>query len=965
MSILFSTYPRSACKAPEVKVEEVASLELFERHVLGIGYARKEKDGPAVSAPCADSAGAVVVGRGNADARPWRVLMVDVDESTPAQYEAAKALTNEYRGFIYSSYSHMKEKPNKGACPRFRMVFELSRPATAAERWCLTLLLCGLLKLMPDESTKNAARLFYTARAGAEVFPENRKPSDAPMLDVDATLLFCPEADKTRSSPSPRCATTADPAEEEGDVLPPHAAPMDHMLKRLYDEGAVDHWDKEREGAVLKACPFEAEHSTEGGARATMFIPWFTQKRTDSNGRPYRTGRFRCMHDSCRANHPDGAEWYRHYGMSYEAYVRACPRLDESGERVEDSAQTPERFDGSLGYFTTTEKGSVTLHKAVRGGEIQRPVVSGLHVIGRTSSDQGSDYGLILSWRDDMGRMHRERVKRADLLAEKKQTLASRLAGAGLRFQSSADLLDYLRNFPDGLLYPYTTRGRIGWFTPKESAPVFVLPSETLGDPTGRIMFAGTKADAAKVEQRGSANEWRQACSKWAECSSRIALALCASFAAPCLELVGVEGGGFNIVGPSSKGKSLALYLAASVYGRSGAQDGNTARYQMGWDMSATAFELRMAGHNSLPAILDEAGTADVKQLGRMVYMITNGVGRERGAVDGDEIITRERKQWRTLTLSASEKTARELLESAGRGIPAGMEVRLADINACPSASALGVFESLPEGCEDARAAADAIERAVGSTYGAVGLEWLRLLVDHHAEASKELKALYESYSTELFSRHRGTQAGRLVKRLALCAAVGEYATAKGFTGWPSGLAWTQIQRCAVDILGAFKVDRERLDAVRHLLHSIQSDPECFKRKGVPYTHNRKQRGLRWYCAPDGTVLPKQQDDEILSAPETESPLPDETGASEAEEDTREQAFFFFDEDFKRDVGAGHACDISEWLRAEGALAVIGGRAGRKGAQSRLGARYGAPSKDTAGYIVLANGLTALSNRIA
>ena len=44
---------------------------------------------------------------------------------------------------------------------------------------------------------------------------------------------------------------------------------------------------------------------------------------------------------------------------------------------------------------------------------------------------------------------------------------------------------------------------------------------------------------------------------------------------------------------------------------------------------------------------------------------------------------------------------------------------------------------------------------------------------------------------------------------------------------------------------------------------------------------------------------------------------------------------------------------------------MIGGRAGRKGAQSRLGARYGAPSKDTAGYIVLANGLTALCNRIA
>lgn len=995
-AIVFCTGERARSSGAHPRT--VPTFEAFCDFVLTHGADCKEKDGPWVCAPLDFK---TPNKRKGAQEQPWRVLILDIDDCTEEKQAAAYALLNSFRGFAYPTFSDGKPKKNgRGAVvagPRFRLVIELSRPATREERARIGAYLCATIGLEFDGTAFDRGHVQYTWRGNGRTEPADGRPSNAPPLDVDAVLSEKPPLPNTSAGTAP-AATGAAPTATGGRLLPPPARTdlgstlFANVAPEIVDKlqgpgGAIDYaavalarrgliQDVKESGAVVIECPFAHEHSERGGAAETVFYPWYVQANKDANEKPFRFGHFKCLH-TCHEKHPDRGEWFRAIGLDYDAYKDSCPSINpDTGERVPESANTPESFHGFKGErFETNSAGDVRL--VSKSADYGRIVIRGLQVVARLGSDEGSNRGLRLRWIDDQGAVHTAAVPIAQLGGDNAGAqVVPPLTSNGLRLRApNSVVVDYLRAFPAELLPLNTTRNRVGWFKPRGGAPVFVTPGDVIGNTAGSVVvFAGARSSAAALAEKGTADDWRQNCASWAAYSSRIALALCASFAAPCLELIGLESGGFNIVGPSSKGKSLALRLAASVYGRGGLPGaGTSANYVQSWDTTPAEFEQRLAGHNDLPTIFDEAGQADAKKLGGMLYMLGNGKGRGRAMLDAsapDGLGSRETKQWRTLLLSSSELTVAELLARGGYGreAAAGQETRLADLPACPRGSDFGVFERLPEGW-DGRRAAEAIEAASVACYGAVGVDWLHWLVENKDEAELALRGHYDAFRAELAAQYPSTQAGRVLNRLALCAAAGALATEVGLTGWTQTLAADQVLACARSMLGAFKVDREKVRAVAALIRATQSSAQQFA-EVMPFNLKRarlgdvrgERLGSRFYARRGGLdPVPRT----VVDYPGDLRDVGNETnqagGAGAEEADEYAELFFFLQPQFNGLVGKQRAPDIARWLQKEGTLLTVGAKPGA--ALSRIGRKYGELAK-TPGYIVNPEALQALAERI-
>ena len=137
-------------------------------------------------------------------------------------------------------------------------------------------------------------------------------------------------------------------------------------------------------------------------------------------------------------------------------------------------------------------------------------------------------------------------------------------------------------------------------------------------------------------------------------------LALYASCAAPMLEIIGSPSFVVDFNGETSTGKTTAMRVAASVWGRP-ADNMPTAMYS--WD-STKVFIERICGFLcNLPVILDETKRAKDKQIVRdVVYDFANGQGRGRGSPDG----TRQTASWRSIMLTSGEAAATSFSQDGG-----------------------------------------------------------------------------------------------------------------------------------------------------------------------------------------------------------------------------------------------------------------------------------------------------------
>ncbi len=405
-----------------------------------------------------------------------------------------------------------------------------------------------------------------------------------------------------------------------------------------------------------------------------------------------------------------------------------------------------------------------------------------LFVSALARDPNGNSMGLLLCWVDRDGNT-RECALEAKRLYEDEKGVIAELADSGLYIDPAhtKSVLQYLANFN-------TDKRALAVRATGWQGECFVLAAGEVLKPdhiTDRIVSYDASNSGASI--KGTISQWQANNAKLCVGNPVLSFAVSAALAAPLLEPLGAEGFGFHYQGRSSSGKSTALMLASSVYGKgSSGADG----YCGSWNGTVNAVESILARRNSLLLALDELSQAnDPKTIAGTIMAIGNGAGKARLTKEATE---RAAKTFRSVVLSSGERTPAKELERLAKGntasLDAGHEVRLPSIRVSEFPNAKGCFHNT-QGMKPAEFAA-AIKSAAVKSYGAAGRQWLEYLVAHKSNLAERVKPYIDAWLAEYTgNRELGPQQTRVARNFALVAAAGELATAVGITGWQVGAA--------------------------------------------------------------------------------------------------------------------------------------------------------------------------------
>lgn len=417
------------------------------------------------------------------------------------------------------------------------------------------------------------------------------------------------------------------------------------------------------------------------------------------------------------------------------------------------------------------------------GSFIQRDpewVCSPMHVVAMTRDPRNGDWGRLVKFADDDGHIH-QWICPQSWHARDGAEAREALLDAGLRITDDPKLrrrvTDYVQQATPKARVRCVTR--TGWH-----GKVFVLPRGTIGDAGDeQVMFQSSTTDESGLGQSGTLAGWIANVSQRCTGNSRLVMGISTGFAAPCVDLLGLEGSGVHLRGRSSTGKSTVLAVAGSLFG--------PWEYVRNWRSTDNGLEGTAAMLSGMLFILDEMGQIEPRFAGSAAYLIANGRGKARSKRDGSP---RAVRRWKVLLLSSGEIGLRDLIAETGRKIRAGQEVRIIDLPS-DAGFGLGVFEHVPAGMT-AAAFSDHLKQTAANDYGHAFPAFVEKLAEDLEAARRALRELQQGFAQELTPAGASGEVRRVADRFALIAAAGELATGFGLTGWDEGESRRAIGTC-------------------------------------------------------------------------------------------------------------------------------------------------------------------------
>ncbi|HYF78218.1 MAG TPA: DUF927 domain-containing protein [Symbiobacteriaceae bacterium] len=275
---------------------------------------------------------------------------------------------------------------------------------------------------------------------------------------------------------------------------------------------------------------------------------------------------------------------------------------------------------------------------------------------------------------------------------------------------------------------------RVGW-----SEMNFCLPTRVYGPNRKRVRL---------VLQDGATNHWYARAGTYEQWRDHVALpcrgnrtlifGLAFAFAPPLMGICTVESGGFQLTGPSSIGKTMALALWGSVWG-GGGKDG----FCSSWHTTVNAIDTEAALHRHVPVFKDEAKLADTPGgpkagdiVAKAVFQYTGGQAKKRQPDKDKPVI------WDALFFSSSETPFPQLARDAKIELTVGQIARMVDIPA-DAEKGHGIFETLHD-AKDAASAANALKAAAKMYYGTAADKFLTPLTEDMTKRPEWLKGWVE-----------------------------------------------------------------------------------------------------------------------------------------------------------------------------------------------------------------------------
>lgn len=413
-------------------------------------------------------------------------------------------------------------------------------------------------------------------------------------------------------------------------------------------------------------------------------------------------------------------------------------------------------------------------------------------IVAETRDGDGSNWGVLLRWKDHDDREHQFALPRATLAGDGSEARRALMEG-GFFIAPSQTARGLFNSFLLQVRSPNRARAtqRVGWHSNS-----FVLPDDCFAnDKRDQLLLQSVTAHEHSFRQGGTLESWQKNVARYAVGNSRLVLAISAAFAGPLVGPCSSEGGGLHFKGASSTGKSTALHVAGSVWG-----GGDANGFVRSWRATANGLEGVALSHSDTLLCLDELSQLAAKDAGEAAYMLANGSGKSRSTRDGS---ARRAAKWRVLFLSSGEIGLADKVAEDGRGkrIAAGQQVRIVDI-AADAGAGMGMFENL-HGFDTAEALARHLRTATQQHYGVAARYYLGSIVPEIEDLRRQIAPIMAAFSSQFVPRGADGQIERVAQRFALVAVGGELAQQRGIVPWKPGEAIAAAGRCFNDWLAA------------------------------------------------------------------------------------------------------------------------------------------------------------------
>lgn len=431
------------------------------------------------------------------------------------------------------------------------------------------------------------------------------------------------------------------------------------------------------------------------------------------------------------------------------------------------------------------------------------PLCGPLRVTMSLRNPDGTARASVIEYIDREDR-HRMVVVSAGDLMKSAADVAAQLAERGLAVMGSpSQMVRLLRKW---------VPMRDGWLA-TEAGWVIVPGQRGYHLPDGRVLAGAGKGQMPIISLKaGAGNDhnasgnlagWRDGVAALACGNPLLMFAISAALAGAMLDPLGLEGGGFNVYGRTSSGKTTVLFAAQSVFG---APDD-----LMQWHATESAFEAAARGSRDGALIVDEIPTRDpgtAKAIGRTLYMLANGTGKKRSNTRLADIGP---ASWRAIFLTSAEAALPEIHAAARMDMPEGLSVRLADIPA--KCWAHGGFETL-HGHRSPASFSDGVKAMARRDYGHAGPAFIRHLIAAEGAGKGDiLRQLHDEITKELVQKLQSSGGRaldgperRVLRRLAAVSLAGQLASRWGIVEWRP----QDMRNAVIEIAGFWLAQRRQ-----------------------------------------------------------------------------------------------------------------------------------------------------------
>jgi putative DNA primase/helicase len=247
------------------------------------------------------------------------------------------------------------------------------------------------------------------------------------------------------------------------------------------------------------------------------------------------------------------------------------------------------------------------------------------------------------------------------------------------------------------------------------------------------------------------------------------------AFAGPLLDLLNIPGVALHFYGDSTSGKTTTQFVSVSVWG--------SPKFLLTWSGTVNGLESQAASRSSTLTALDESQLIEAKQLDNGIYLLLNGISKNRMNRDSSaKAIVR----WSPAILSSGENSTQAGVTTKTTDHKAGQSVRMIDV---PVVAKQGVFNVLHNGCS-AKEFAENLKAAAAEDYGFAGPSFVEYLIKNRVALSLR-ERLVKASATLNNGDSLSAQEGRVLRSFALVALAGELAIEAGILPWEPGSAQT------------------------------------------------------------------------------------------------------------------------------------------------------------------------------